>query len=274
MEAIKEMLHDVLQEAPEKRSLVSKLCAVMGTLKRIPKSGFNSFLNYAYVTESDLADAVRDELAKQKVFVFPSIIEIHRTPHDVETMKGIRKTQLTEIMVRWTFEDGESGEVRVVNIPGVGEDNNDKGFYKAFTGSEKYMLMKSFLIATGDDPERESNTDRYDAKEKQQKVVDEKLKNKKRATPPPDAPRDDILWLSELEDGMVKLEGWGLQLLRSEIDADTARALEIKKRKGPDGDVIVIPQAKVFDGLAQVCDRAKIKMHWRDKKNETVTTEI
>jgi hypothetical protein len=36
---------------------------------------------------------------------------------------------------------------------GTGEDNSDKGTYKGITGGLKYILMKTFLIYTGDDPE-------------------------------------------------------------------------------------------------------------------------
>src|SRR4029079_18402967 len=33
--------------------------------------------------------------------------------------------------------------------PGYGDDAGDKGVYKALTGAEKYLLMKTFLVSTG-----------------------------------------------------------------------------------------------------------------------------
>lgn len=38
---------------------------------------------------------------------------------------------------------------------GEGMDTGDKAIYKAITGAQKYVLMKTFLIPTGDDPELE-----------------------------------------------------------------------------------------------------------------------
>lgn len=258
------------QPISPRRSLITKLCEVMESVERIPKSGFNSFLNFAYVTESDLADAIRGELAKRKIFILPNVTDVKRTPHEVETKAGIRKTQLTEIMVQWTFIDGESGESQTIYIPGVGEDNVDKGFYKAFTGSEKYMLMKTFLVPTGDDPERESKTDSYDARERQKAIVD--AQKKKHGLPPSVPPHDETLWLSELDGGIVQLEGEGLAMLRAEIAPEKAKELGIKKRKTPEGDIVVMPQGKVFD-LEAVCNRSSIKMHWKVQLKEAKEKE-
>jgi hypothetical protein len=150
----------------ETRSLVKKLCEVMAAIERVAKTGYNEYHKYHYAQEADLVDAIRGELASRKLFIFPNVTSCVRIPHEVETYKGIRKTQLTEISVDWTFVDGDSGEERTITVHGVGEDSVDKGFYKAFTGSEKYMLMKSFLIPTGDDPEKDSKEDARQAKER------------------------------------------------------------------------------------------------------------
>lgn len=181
---------------PPKRSLVRKLSEVMGAVERVAKSGRNEFHKYAYVTEADLADAIRGELAKRQVFIFPTIRKCVRSPLDVETTKwennqkvaSVRKTQLTEIEVEWTFVDGESGEERTIVVHGVGEDNVDKGFYKAFTGSEKYMLMKSFLVPTGDDPEQDSKEERREAakegNQSAQNVAKKQLEEKAKSPDP------------------------------------------------------------------------------------------
>lgn len=259
-----EILEAVAKIEPNGRSIVRKLSEVMGAVERIPKRGHNSFHNYDYVTEADLADALRVELSKRKLFVFPHVIQISRTPHDVETAKGIRKTQLTEIVVQWSFEDGESGEIRTIDIPGVGEDNVDKGFYKAFTGSEKYMLMKAFLVPTGDDPERESKTDRYDAKERQQKVAAAKVRTKTKEM------QDDTLLITEWGEGFVSLSGGGLAILRVEMPPEEARRMEIKRDR--DSNVVTMPQANVFQ-LEDFCKRVSIAIHWTKQAKTTVEAE-
>jgi|HubBroStandDraft_4_1064222.scaffolds.fasta_scaffold00050_24 hypothetical protein len=161
-------------DEPKPKTLVQKLCEVMAAVERVAKRGRNEFHKYDYVTEADLADAIRKELASRHLFIFPNVTKVVRSPLEVETTKWVnnqpiqvvRKTQLTEIEVEWTFADGESGEEKTIVVHGVGEDNVDKGFYKAFTGSEKYMLMKAFLIPTGDDPEQDSKEDAKSAKER------------------------------------------------------------------------------------------------------------
>lgn len=180
----------VANDVPAKpKGLVSKLAEVMQAVERVAKRGRNEFHKYDYVTEADLADAIRGELAKRQLFIFPHVKKYERIPIEVETLKWdeklrmkvptARKTQLAEIEVEWTFVDGETGQERTIMVPGVGEDNVDKGFYKAFTGSEKYMLMKSFLIPTGDDPEKDSKEEASDARKegtvKAQEVAQEKI---------------------------------------------------------------------------------------------------
>jgi hypothetical protein len=142
-------------EKPKTKNLVTKLCEVVAATEWVPKNGWNDFHKYAFARESDIVDSIRGELSKRNVLILPSIISHTRTEH--VNQKG-NKTYFTEVNVRWQFTDGDSGETIITEIPGTGEDTGDKGFYKAFTGSEKYMLTKTFLIPTGDDPENEDTS--------------------------------------------------------------------------------------------------------------------
>src|SRR5215469_4167480 len=150
---------------PVVNSLVRKLCEAGAAVGWIQKGGRNEFHRYNYATEADIVSKLRVELYKRQVFIFPHIIRNERVPIEIESMKGIRKTALTHVDIEWTFVDGESGERWTVMVPGIGEDSVDKGLYKAFTGSEKYLLMKSFLLPTGDDPERDSKEEAEEARE-------------------------------------------------------------------------------------------------------------
>ena len=132
------------------KNLVTKLCEVVAATERVPKNGWNDFHKYKFAMESDIVESIRGELSKRNVFIFPNI-----TAHNRVAKEGEKGGYLTDINVLWTFVDGDSGEERVISVPGCGEDKGDKGLYKAFTGSEKYMLTKSFLIPTGDDPEND-----------------------------------------------------------------------------------------------------------------------
>ena len=140
------------QPAMVGRPLAQKLARVLAEVHRVPKNGRNDFHNYDYVTESDLVDHIRDKLAEQGVAIFPSVrdskvveLEDHRK----------RQTFLTTVTLDVTLIDGESGDLMTTTWIGQGLDPADKGYYKAYTGALKYFLLKTFLISTGDDPERE-----------------------------------------------------------------------------------------------------------------------
>lgn len=156
---------------PAARSLVRKLSEVMAEIDRIPKSGRNAFHNYAYATEADIVDAVRGGLAKRGVMAIPDVRSVK-----FREVPGRNGAQIVCRLRLWlTFEDGDTGETRVVKVFGEGQDPLDKGTFKAFTGAMKYALLKTFLISTGDDPEAD---DKPAAK-------DEKQQAKRQRTPPP-----------------------------------------------------------------------------------------
>jgi hypothetical protein len=167
------------QTAEAPRSLIRKLSKVMAQVERVAKNGENQFHHYKYAMEADLVDLIRPLLAAENVMVLPSMIETSRFQH---TDKSDRVQLITDVRVKWTFEDGDSGETRECIFPGCGIDTGDKGIYKALTGSEKYLLMKTFLIATGDDPENDAGEKPTAPALKGSKVRDYKL-NKPSVSP-------------------------------------------------------------------------------------------
>lgn len=146
-----------LADAPP-TGLIKKLCQVMAAVERIPKRGVNTYHDYKYVMEADLCDAVRGELASRNVMIFPSMIDSARLPLT-------EKQTLTNVVMNYLFVDGDTGETQTIQMHGSGSDAGDKGIYKAITGATKYMLMKTFLIATGDDPEGDAAIDVATGKE-------------------------------------------------------------------------------------------------------------
>lgn len=123
--------------------LVNKLSKIMGGLGMVAKTGYNSHHKYAYVTEADILEHVRQELAKNNIFVFSSVLS--------STKEG----NLTTVLMSYTLVDGDSGEQMTVQSAGQGSDTQDKGIYKAITGANKYFLLKNFMLPTGDDPEND-----------------------------------------------------------------------------------------------------------------------
>lgn len=137
---------------PSLVNLSKKMLKIMAEVGYVQKEGFNDFQKYRYAKESDIAAKVRESLIKHNVFAFSSVSKIGALEYT--TKKG--DTQfLVSVIVSVTFVDADSGESYTAQFPGDGADTGDKGIYKAITGAEKYALMKTFLIETGDDPEKD-----------------------------------------------------------------------------------------------------------------------
>lgn len=155
-------------------SLVKKLAEVMAAVERIPKRGRNDFHKYDYATEADIAATVRAELASRHVMLIPSIVGEQRHP------VGEKGSALTVLEMEMEFLDGESGESIKKPWRGYGTDKDDKGGYKAMTGGEKYFLLKTFLMPTGDDPEQVT-ADERSAKRSQDRATVKPDKETKKA---------------------------------------------------------------------------------------------
>jgi hypothetical protein len=134
------------------KGLTAKLAEIMGLVERVPKNGWNEFHKYAFATESDVVEAVSTLLAERRISINPNVTSYERRPKEGSTKGGF----VTDIMVKWTLRDGDSGETEDSLVPGCGEDSGDKGCAKALTMSKKYFLTLRFLIPTGDDPERDA----------------------------------------------------------------------------------------------------------------------
>lgn len=180
------------------KSLVSKLAEVMAAVQRIAKRGKNDFHGYHYATEADIAETIRMELASRSVMLIPAVLSEQRIA------VGEKGSVLTVLEMEMEFLDGENGQSIKKPWRGYGSDKDDKGGYKAMTGAEKYFLLKTFLIPTGDDPERddrkarerqEKQTVRSDAPENRPPHVPVRAGAKCPAIP------EGCLWLAEVAAG-------------------------------------------------------------------------
>ena len=132
--------------------LYGKIAAVAAAVSRIPKNGRNEFHRYSYATESDITDGLRELLnANGLAFLPPSVISWERD----ETADNPKIGPRTRVQVQFALGCADTGETFTTILWGEANDNADKGFYKAYTGAVKHYLMKTFLIATGDDPEQD-----------------------------------------------------------------------------------------------------------------------
>ena len=123
-------------------SIYAKISKVTDEVSVIPKNGYNGHFNYNYVREDDIIEMVRPILVKHGLVYVPNVVEQQRNG------------EFTKVNLEFTLADVDSGETLKSNFWGEGQDKNDKGLYKAYTGATKYFLMKTFQIGSGDDPEQ------------------------------------------------------------------------------------------------------------------------
>lgn len=131
-------------EPKDLAQLYAKIARITSAMKRVPKTGRNTFHKYDYATESDIVDAIRTAMGEEKLAIIPSVDRTERVEPDI-----------TRLFMTFTVACGDTGSSIALQWIGDGQDKADKGVYKAYTGAEKYFLMKLFLVATGDDPEND-----------------------------------------------------------------------------------------------------------------------
>jgi len=191
------------------KNLAAKMLKVMEDVGYIQKSGWNSFHKYRYATEADVASSVSGALIKNGVHVFHSVID--RECLQFKTAKG-RDSFLITVKLELTFIDVDSDEKFVGTFYGDASDSDDKAIYKAITGGVKYALMKSFMIETGDDPER-------DAKAEKDSVVTQVDLNKKLSESRQALKLAAHSGLSSLKEAWEGLDGYSQGVLKDEKDA-------------------------------------------------------
>jgi hypothetical protein len=138
----------------EKLSLYQKIHAVMQDVTYLQKDDAISFGNTKYkaISEEKVTSTVRESLLKNKLIIIPIEQEHHK------------EGNLTTVNVKYKIVDIESGEYEIAMSSGTGADTQDKGVGKAMTYAYKYLLLRTFAIPTGEDPDKVSSAE-LDAKQ-------------------------------------------------------------------------------------------------------------
>jgi len=131
-----------MSESTNKAKLFAKMVRVMElTDQRIPKRGRNDYHKYDYAEASDVADVIRSALVEAGLAFYMGL-------NSVNYEKGI-----TSAIFNMTLGDAETGESITVPWPAQAQDTQDKGPNKAGTAAQKYFLLRTFVVATGDEPD-------------------------------------------------------------------------------------------------------------------------
>lgn len=116
----------------------------------LKKGATNEFDKYNYFSEAQYKELFTELFATCG-------LELKFNELEYETFEGSEK-QANGRMPKLEFRlfDIDTGFYEETTITGEGIDKGDKAGYKAYTGALKYYLADTFMVATGDDPEKES----------------------------------------------------------------------------------------------------------------------
>ena len=131
----------------QKKNSLRKALKAKGVLK---KGERNTFDKYNYFSEAQYKQLFTELFSEHG-------LELKFTELEYITFDGSEKQANGRMpRLQFTLFDIDTGFGEDTVITGEGIDKGDKAGYKAYTGALKYFLANTFMVATGDDPERES----------------------------------------------------------------------------------------------------------------------
>ena len=139
----------------ETPNLRQRMAFAMADIGRVAKGGRNVKQEYDYTKADDIISEVRTALIAHGIVFLFSEVDQQRLP-DREAKSGSAILGVV-VKMQFTLMDTTSDEKLVAGHSGEGMDSGDKATNKAKTAALKYFLQQTFLIPTGDDPEKDDH---------------------------------------------------------------------------------------------------------------------
>ena len=132
-------------------NIYTAILEVMKSVRYVQKEKSRD-VNYTLKTEESILDAIRPEMIKNNIIMFPvDVKDYHHSTFEAGKFKNIwNRTVATHV---YRFYHVLSGTYTDVATIGDGADTGDKAGNKGMTTSKKYALLETFLLVTGDDPD-------------------------------------------------------------------------------------------------------------------------
>lgn len=147
----------------QKISLVMKDIQYLQKDDRVSTGGNNS---YKAMSEEKVTQTVRESLIAHGLVILP-VHQEHRR-EEMRDKENVLKSYISIVDTQYKIVDIDTGQFELLASSGTGADTQDKGVGKAMTYSYKYMLLRTFAIPTGDDPDKVSSAE-LDAKHEEEK---------------------------------------------------------------------------------------------------------
>lgn len=148
-----------------KMNIYQRIQAVMQDIQYLAKDDQVAFgtTKYKAISEEKVTTSVRASMIKNGLVMYP------------ETQEISKEGQITTVNVTYRMVNvDDPNEQVMIASSGQGSDTQDKGSGKAMTYAFKYALLRTFMIPTGEDPDKISSAE-LDAR--QQETSDDMLQD-------------------------------------------------------------------------------------------------
>lgn len=155
----------------QKKNALRKKLKEKGVLQN---SGKNDFDHYKYFSEAQYKELFTELFSECD-------LELKFNEIEYKTFEGTQKQSNGRMpKLEFLLYDIETGFYETTTITGEAIDKGDKAGYKAYTGALKYYLANTFMVATGDDPDNESQSENAENKTE---ATFESIADDRKATP-------------------------------------------------------------------------------------------
>lgn len=132
--------------------------------------------SYKAMSEEKVTQVVRESLIANGLVILP-VAQSHNR-EELRDKEGVLKGYLSIVDTQYKIVDISTGQFEILASGGTGADSQDKGIGKAMTYSYKYLLLRTFAIPTGEDPDKISSAtldEQHEADKKKKIEEDSKL---------------------------------------------------------------------------------------------------
>lgn len=218
-----------------KLNLYQRINEVMKDIDYLQKDDAIKFAstNYKAISEEKVTSTVRASLIKNGLVILP-VEQEHK-----------RDGTLTTVDTKYKIVDIFSGQSEILASSGTGVDSQDKGVGKAMTYSYKYLLLRTFAIPTGEDPDRISNAEIEDKQRKQQNKS-----GQQQSQPQNNNNQGNNNTPNPISEGQVKAMNTNLNILKKEANTTSDKLIvRLEKEVGKFGSVSGMTKQQATQGI-------------------------
>lgn len=139
-------------------SIGRRILQVMEKASYIQKTQKSNGLKYNYVSHDAVVEKLRAHMVEAGIIVVPRITDREMRIEDVTGKYGTTTQVFYTVHMAFDFINADDiSDKLTVEAVGMGIDPGDKASGKAMSYAKKYALLQAFMLATGDETDRDQD---------------------------------------------------------------------------------------------------------------------